>query len=1025
MSRPGKCATIIPEPPGLFHAKIMLMQDGHYAEVVVNIETALSDTFHYHIPSDLRTALRVGHLVEVEFGHRLAQGIVVAFARSAPVEETKPIIGLIDPDPVLWPWQIELARWLSRRYLAPLNACFRLMLPPGLTRWSDTLYDINPGWRGDGSLNEIQQQVVNLLRNRGELKGRQIGRRIKDKKWRTAAAQLVNRDILRRASVLDPPRVRPKHIRTAELSAGPAQILAAIPRFGRASKPGGVIHFLATAADPLPAASHVLEATGATGKQLDALERAGLIAQFPARTIVVSGPERPEAAGDREIIARLPVALDDFPEPARLPECLAPHWVRVEEQPASITLAISARELQDELLRLRRAEVYGSVLKMLAREARAVPVNEIHEATGAKLSHLRKLAELDLIRLDDEHVWRDSLADQDFAPADPPDLTLDQARVWGQIKIALIESMDEVAGELDTDGNEDSIGPSVSETGDATGPMDSTMPFLLHGVTGSGKTEIYMRAIDFALQSGRRAIVLVPEIALTPQTVRRFAARFPGRVAVLHSALSDGERYDTWRRARRGLFDIAIGPRSALFAPLPNLGVIVVDEEHDGSYKQTPPVPPPYFHAREAAIALAGFTGSTIILGSATPDVVSYHKARSGRYHLLELPRRIMGHRRRIESQEERLHIESRYRPLPPQEGDGTDILRLDDALTIPLPPIQVVDMRQELRAGNRSIFSRALDTAMVEMLARGEQAILFLNRRGSSTFVSCRDCGHVMNCPRCGIPLTYHQPQMMLVCHQCGLREPHPQQCPNCGSSRIRYFGLGTERLQELVHERWPEARIIRWDRDTTSEEGSHEALLADFIERKADILIGTQMIAKGLDLPFVTLVGVISADIALGLPDYNTGERAFQVLTQVAGRAGRGLLGGRVLIQTYNPEHYAIRAAAEHDYAGFYVEEMRFRTKQALPPYRRIVRLLVSDPVNDRARQMAENMGRILNGVIRERPLGGTEILGPTPAFFTRLDGRYRWHIVVHTPSPYRLLEHVSIPKPWVVDIDPESTL
>ena len=265
----------------------------------------------------------------------------------------------------------------------------------------------------------------------------------------------------------------------------------------------------------------------------------------------------------------------------------------------------------------------------------------------------------------------------------------------------------------------------------------------------------------------------------------------------------------------------------------------------------------------------------------------------------------------------------------------------------------------------------------------------------------------------------------MTLVCHQCGRREPQPHACPNCGSERIRYFGLGTERLEEMVRARWPEARLVRWDRDTTSEEGSHEALLAGFINRESDILVGTQMIAKGLDLPFVTLVGVVSADIALGLPDYNTGERVFQVLAQVAGRAGRGLLGGRVVVQTYTPEHYAIQAAAEHDYAGFYLEEIRFRTQRALPPFRRIVRLLISDPISDRAERMAKEMAQALNLTVRERALAATEILGPTPAFFTRLDGRYRWHIVVHTPDPHRLLEDVPIPRPWVVDIDPESTL
>ncbi len=1007
------------------------MENGRFAEVVINIETALSDAYHYQIPADLRPVVKVGHLVEVEFGRRLAQGIVVAFADSAPVDETKPIISIIDPDPVLWPWQIDLARWLSRRYLAPLNACFRLLLPPGLTRWADSTYDLNPRWNGDGQLTESQRRLVDLLRERGDLRGRQIGRQLKDKKWATAATQLVNRGILRRASVLDPPRVRPKQVRTVELIAGPALLRAAAARLGRASKAADVLHYLAESRDPLPAESAVLASTGADKKHLQALADEGLVTRIPATTVVVPAAATPPDEW-AAALAQLPRAPEELP-PDVLAAWLHDGLARVEAQPAALTLAIRPRRATAHILRLRYAEIYGRILDLLADEARAVPVGEVYEATGATLHHLRRLVDLDLVRLGDEHVWRDSLADRDFAPADPPELTLDQARVWGRIKVAMIEGG---VGEDDDDWEQvDDDEPDESEAAqarDLTDPMDAATPFLLHGVTGSGKTEIYMRAIEFALDRGQQAIVLVPEIALTPQTVRRFAARFPGRVAVLHSALSPGERYDTWRRARRGLFDIAIGPRSALFAPLPNLGVIIVDEEHDSSYKQTPPVPPPYYHARDAAIALAGFTGASVILGSATPDVVTYHRARSGRYQLLELPRRIMGHRRRIEGQAERLSVASRYQPLV-ANGDGAngdtangdDIMRLDEALTIPLPPIQVVDMRQELRAGNRSVFSRALETAVSETLERGEQSILFLNRRGTATFVNCRDCGHVMNCPRCGIPLTFHQPRLMLVCHQCGRRESQPHVCPNCGSERIRFFGLGTERLEEMVRARWPEAHLVRWDRDTTSEEGSHEALLAGFINRESDILVGTQMIAKGLDLPFVTLVGVISADIALGLPDYNTGERAFQVLAQVAGRAGRGLLGGRVIIQTYDPNHYAVQAAAEHDYAGFYVEEIRFRTQHSLPPFRRIVRLLVSDPVNERAERMAKEMAQLLHHTVRERALAATEVLGPTPAFFTRLDGRYRWHVVVHTPDPHRLLEDVPIPKPWIVDIDPESTL
>ncbi len=1014
------------------------METPPFAEVVVNVEVALSDTYHYHVPADLRSELKVGHLVEVEFGRRLAQGLVVGFSDSAPVEETKPIISLITPEPVLWSWQIELARWLSRRYLAPLNACFRLLLPPGLTRWADVTYDINPRWDGKGVLTENQRRLLELLRERGDLRGRQIGRAMKKTEWQPAALQLVRRNILRRASVLDPPRSRPKQVRLVELTAGWPRIQAAASQLGRASKAADVLNVLAGLNDPLPAEKAVLEASGAQKKHLEALAEEGLIARLPAQTVAVparvAGPVRrrpqlpPEMA---TALARLPADPEELP-PDVLASLLDAGLARLEAQPATVSLTIPRRAVYRHILRLRRAETYGAILDLLAAEARTLEVGEVYARTGTTLNHLRRLADLDLVALRATEVWRDSLADRDFAPAEPPELTLDQARVWGRIKVAMLSGEDEDdwdevdAAEMGAAAEADD-GEHAGD--DALDPMDAATPFLLHGVTGSGKTEIYMRAIDLALERGQQAIVLVPEIALTPQTVRRFAARFPGRVAVLHSALSDGERYDTWRRARQGLFDIAIGPRSALFAPLPNLGVIIVDEEHDASYKQTPPVPPPYYHARDAAIALAALTGAAIILGSATPDVVTYHRARSGRYQLLELPRRIMGHRQRIEGQAERLGVASHYRPLTNGGGgDGHNVdefLRLDDALTIPLPPVQLVDMRQELRAGNRSVFSRALETAVTETLARGEQCILFLNRRGTSTFVNCRDCGHVMNCPRCGVPLTYHQPQLLLTCHQCGRHEPNPIVCPACGSERIRYFGLGTEKLAELVAARWPAARLIRWDRDTTTEEGSHEALLADFIERRADILVGTQMIAKGLDLPFVTLVGVISADIALGLPDYNTGERVFQVLAQVAGRAGRGLLGGRVIVQTYQPEHYAIRTAAEHDYPGFYIEEIRFRTQRALPPFRRMARLLIADPVNDRAKKMAENMAHLLATAVRERALAATEILGPTPAFFTRLDGRYRWHIVIYSPDPHRLLDDLHIPPPWVVDIDPESTL
>jgi primosomal protein N' (replication factor Y) len=998
-----------------------------YAEIVVNVEVALSGTFHYHVPADLRSVVGVGQLVEVEFGRRLAQGIIVSFSDSSPVEETKPIISVIDPHPVVQSWQIDLARWMSARYLAPLNACLRQMLPPGLTRWADATYDLNPYWDGAGKLTETQAALVKLLRARGDLRGRQISRALPKTEWQRAAGQLVDRGVLRRASVLDAPRARPKVIRTAELSAGWKRISAAADRLGRSNREAAVLLALAAADDPLPAEPDVVEATRATEVHLRALVERGWITRQPGQTLVVpAGGRRRTRVPERLAgsYARLPAEWSALPDPAAADELLSLGLARLESSPPTLSLRLNTREALREALALKGAERFDLALAHLAREARPVPVEELTRDDGVTLRDLRRLEELDLIRFGSEEVWRDPLADRDFAPAEPPELTFDQARVWGRIKVAMMASLDadeEAEEDLDDDEQEwDRGGEAGDGDRDATDEGDRVAPFLLHGVTGSGKTEIYMRAIDFALQRGKRAIVLVPEIALTPQTVRRFAARFPGRVAVLHSRLKDGERYDTWRRARSGRFDIVIGPRSALFSPLPNLGVIVVDEEHDPSYKQSPPVPAPYYHARDVAIALGGLTGAEVILGSATPDVVTYHRARGGRYQLLELPRRIMGHRQRITSQESRLNITGRYRPLTVD-----DLAGLDDAFTIPMPPVQVVDMRQELRAGNRSIFSRPLEAAIDETLARKEQVILFLNRRGTATFVMCRDCGYVANCPRCDVPLTYHQPHLHLTCHQCGRREPNPSHCPRCGSDRIRYFGLGTEKVQEEVARRWPAARLTRWDRDTTAGADSHEQLLASFIERESDILIGTQMIAKGLDLPFVTLVGVISADVALGLPDFRSNERTFQLLAQVAGRAGRGLLGGRVVVQTYQPEHYAIQAAADHDFAAFYIQEIGFRTTIGLPPFRRMARLVYADPISDRAEAAARGIANLLLARIRDDALDNTELIGPTPPFFARLDGRYRWQIIIRSPDPNRVLQDVPLPPPWVVDVDPVSIL
>jgi replication restart DNA helicase PriA len=411
-----------------------------------------------------------------------------------------------------------------------------------------------------------------------------------------------------------------------------------------------------------------------------------------------------------------------------------------------------------------------------------------------------------------------------------------------------------------------------------------------------------MRAIEAVLARGRSAIVLVPEIALTPQLAGTFHERFGSRVALLHSRLSAGERYDEWRRVERGEARVVVGARSAVFAPARNLGLVVVDEEHENSYKQEES---PRYHAREVACERARVAGCVCVLGSATPSVESFYRARTGEYDYIALTTR----------------VEMR-----------------------PLPSVEVVDMREELARGNRSIFSRALARAIRERLARREQVILFLNRRGHSTFVLCRECGHALRCPECDVALTYHAEEGRMRCHYCDHEEAVPDTCPKCGSSYIKYFGAGTERIEREVMRVFPQARVVRMDLDTTRTKRAHENIVNMFRGGEYDILVGTQMVAKGHDFPRVTLVGVVSADTCLNLPDYKAGERTFQLLTQVAGRAGRGERPGQVIIQTYAPDHYAVQRARDHDYLGFYEEEIRARRDLLYPPFVHLVLVVVS---------------------------------------------------------------------------------
>ena len=493
--------------------------------------------------------------------------------------------------------------------------------------------------------------------------------------------------------------------------------------------------------------------------------------------------------------------------------------------------------------------------------------------------------------------------------------------------------------------------------------------YLIKGVTGSGKTEVYMELIAHCIQSGRQAIVLIPEIALTYQTVMRFFARFGNRVSIINSRLSNGERYDQFERAKNGDIDIMIGPRSALFTPFSNLGLIIIDEEHENSYKSESV---PRYHAREVAIEYARMSDAIVVLGSATPSVDSYYKAKTGVYRLLELDKRV------------------------------------DDR---PLPKCEVVDLRQELREGNRSILSTRLQELMEERLLNGQQTMLFLNRRGKSAFMSCRACGFVVKCPHCDVSLSEHSGGVM-VCHYCGYRQPVPKVCPSCGSKYISGFKAGTQKIEAMVAKRFPQARILRMDYDTTRAKDAYEKILQAFSNHEADILIGTQMIVKGHDFSNVTLVGVLAADMSLHVNDFHAAERTFALLTQAAGRAGRGKLPGNVVIQTYDPDHYAIRTAKEQDYEAFYDKEIEYRRLMNYPPVWNMLLVHVTSPDESECGSMAQRVYDIAAQMISHTDENHSpddrhriQLIGPADATIAKVNDIYRKVIYMKT-SDYAAL-------------------
>jgi primosomal protein N' (replication factor Y) (superfamily II helicase) len=691
------------------------------ARLAVNIP-AISGVFDYAIPPELAPHIQAGCLVVAPFGVQTVQGIVIELTDSSPIQNPKTIIDLLDPAPVLTPPQIALAIRLAETTLNPLAAMVGLMIPTGLSQQADIVYELRiPNYEDKTA--KVATRLITLLRERGPLRGRQIDSHFAKVDWRKTANLLVKKGVLSSRNVLPPPRVRPKHIRVAQLSVKPET------------------------------AETEMESLGST----------------------------------KQTLARRQAAL-----------------------------------------------------RYLIQQPDAVNLSWIYAETGCNLADLQELEERGLIRLFENEIFRDPLGKLENREIQDSNLELTPEQT---------SALDEITATFDR----------------------KPATFLLHGVTGSGKTEVYLQTAEEIIKRGKQAIILVPEIALTPQTVRRFLSRFPGQVGLVHSKLSEGERYDTWRRARDGKLNVIIGARSALFSPLPNIGLIVVDECHDSSYYQSEP---PYYNAMTAAQDYARLCGAVCVMGSATPTVEQRFQAESGHIQKLDLPNRV------------------------------TDSI---------LPPVQVVDMREELKNGNRGVFSRSLSESLAETISRGEQAIIFLNRRGTATYIFCRDCGHVLKCPNCETPLTLHlESKEQLLCHHCGYTRKKPGKCPQCNSGQIREYGLGSEKVEADIKSMFPQVRTLRWDWDTTRQKDAHEIILTHFVNHQADVLVGTQMLAKGLDLPLVTLVGIVLADVGLNLPDPFASEKVFQTLTQVAGRAGRSSRGGKVILQTFMPEHYAIQFAA-----------------------------------------------------------------------------------------------------------------
>ena len=653
-------------------------------------------------------------------------------------------------------------------------------------------------------------------------------------------------------------------------------------------------------------------------------------------------------------------------------KAVLPDAVRKEEEGWRERLYVRALPQHGELPKLTKRQ---EDLWTIVEEWRELPLQELVRLAGTTSATIRKLEDKGLVSIAPQISERDPYAKEHILPTQPLELNEQQATALESI----VDSMERLAKRDDDEAKP--VGDNV---------------FLLHGVTGSGKTEVYLQAIAHALGQGKGAIVLVPEISLTPQTVERFKARFsqgPQQtlVAVLHSHLSAGERHDEWHKIRQGRARIVIGARSAVFAPVEPLGLVIVDEEHEHSYKQEEA---PRYNARDLAVVRGQQEGAAVVLGSATPCMESYHNVQRKKYGLLSLTERVDN---------------------------------------IQMPIVRVIDMRSAARKEKGvGIFSPQLREAILQRLEKNEQVMLFLNRRGWSSSLQCPECGFVAECPNCSVSLTYHRAAQQLMCHICGHVEPAPKKCPQteCGNAAIRFSGLGTEKVEAALEKGFPSARVKRMDSDTLKRKEDYRRILGDFRTGKIDILVGTQMIAKGLHFPNVTLVGIIHADLSLHIPDFRAGERTFQLLTQVAGRAGRGEVEGEVYVQSFTPFHPAIQYARRHDYVGFYEQEIEFRQQLNYPPVGRVALLTLRGRSEDRVKFVADHLRREMDTVAKE--LGEVVVAGPAPAPLLRAENFYRYQIMLRTSRMPQLSRKLSalretfqIPEDLrlVIDIDPMS--